>query len=73
MVPNQVMLWGGEDVPCAQIQLVSLGGLSESVNARISAKTQKLLEKHLKIRSDRYYISFVDSEGFMIGYDGATF
>ena len=35
--------------------------------------SQKLLEKHLKIRSDRYYISFVDSEGFMIGYDGATF
>lgn len=73
LVANQCMLWGGEDVPCAQIYLMSLGGLNENVTSRISAKVQKLLEKHLKVSSDHYYIHFIDCEGYMIGYDGATF
>ena len=73
MVPGQVMLWGGDDVPCAQIYIMSLGGLSPEVNSRISSKLSDLLTKHLKIASDHYYIHFIDCEGHMIGYDGDTF
>ena len=35
LIANQCMLWGGEDVPCAQILLMSLGGLDADVNAKI--------------------------------------
>lgn len=73
MIPNQCMLWGGKDVPCAQIYLMSLGGLTESVTSRISKEVQTLLEKYCKIPSDRYYIHYIDSEGYLIGYDGSTF
>ena len=44
------MLWGGEDVPCAQILLMSLGGLDTETNCHISEKIQELLAKH-----GRYY------------------
>ncbi len=73
LIANQCMLWGGEDVPCAQILLMSLGGLDADVNAKISGKVQALLTKHFKIASDHYYIQFCDCEGYMIGYDGMTF
>ena len=73
VIPNQCMLWGGEDVPCAQLYLMSLGGLNETVTSRISAKVSDLLKKHFKIQSDHYYIHFIDCEGSMIGYDGSTF
>ena len=62
-----------KDVPCAQILLMSLGGLDADVNAKISGKVQALLTKHFKIASDHYYIQFCDCEGYMIGYDGMTF
>lgn len=52
LIANQCMLWGGEDVPCAQILLMSLGGLDADVNAKISGKVQALLTKHFKIASD---------------------
>ncbi len=67
------MLWGGEDVPCAQILLMSLGGLDTETNCHISEKIQELLAKHFKIASNHYYIQFCDCEGHMIGYDGMTF
>ena len=52
---------------------MSLGGLNESVNSNISKKLAALLKKHLQIESDHYYIHFIEAEGYMIGYDGATF
>ena len=73
IVPGQTMLWGGNDVPCAQAYLMSLGGLGTEVNSKISSKLAELLKKHLKITSDTYYHHFVDAEGYMIGYDGDTF
>ena len=63
IVPGQTMLWGGNDVPCAQAYLMSLGGLGTEVNSKISSKLAELLKKHLKITA----------EGYMIGYDGDTF
>ena len=73
MIPNQTMLWGGNDVPCAQAYLMSLGGLDQNVNKKISNKLAELLSKHLKITSDLYYLHFIDAEPWMIGYDGETF
>ena len=67
------MLWGGKDVPCAQIYLMSLGGLSPDVNTKISSGISALLQEHLKISENHYYIHFIDADGYMIGYDGATF
>ena len=66
IVPGQTMLWGGNDVPCAQAYLMSLGGLGTEVNSKISSKLAELT-------SDHYYLHFVDDEGYMIGYDGDTF
>ena len=67
------MLWGGQDVPCAQIYLMSLGGLNGNVTSKISNKMASLLDKHFRIAPDHYYIHFLDAEGSMIGYEGATF
>lgn len=72
-IANQAILWGGQDVPCAQIYLMSLGGLNGNVNSKISSKMASLLEKYFRIPSDHYYIHFIEAEGSMIGYDGATF
>lgn len=52
---------------------MSLGGLNENVNSNISKKLAALLKKHFHIESDHYYIHFIEAEGYMIGYDGATF
>ena len=73
IIPSQTMLWGGNDVPCAQAYLMSLGGLSRDVNKKISNKLAELLSTHLKITSDHYYLHFIDAEPWMIGYDGETF
>ncbi len=73
LIPETAMIFGGSDKPCAQAYLLSLGGLSEGVNTKISSKLSALFEKYLSVPSDRYYIHFVDCEGSFIGYDGATF
>lgn len=67
------MVFGGTDSPCAQLHLMSYGGLSGSTNTRLSKGLSECLTKHLNIPIDRYYIEFIDLPGSFIGYAGATF
>ena len=73
IIPGQTILWGGEDVPCAQAYLMSLGGLQPLVNCKISYKLSELLKKYMKITPDHYDLHFLDTEGQNIGYDCDTF
>ncbi|XP_045172313.2 macrophage migration inhibitory factor homolog [Mercenaria mercenaria] len=72
VVPDQMMCHGGSTEPCGSVQLMSLGSLGPK-NKDHSAEIGKFLEEKLKIKKDRFYITFFDIARNDCGYSGTTF
>ncbi|KAL0410271.1 UNVERIFIED_CONTAM: Macrophage migration inhibitory factor [Sesamum latifolium] len=53
--------FGGTEEPAAYGELISIGGLGPSVNAKLSATIAEILQTKLSIESSRFYIKFYDS------------
>ncbi|MHB8256464.1 MAG: phenylpyruvate tautomerase MIF-related protein [Acidiferrobacterales bacterium] len=70
--PQQPMLFGGNDAPCAYLELKSIGLPAARVQALSQALCQ-LLDDALKIPPARVYIEFSDAKASLWGWDGATF
>jgi len=54
--------FGGTEEPAAYGELISIGGLGPSVNAKLSSTIAEILQTKLYIDSSRFYIKFYDSE-----------
>lgn len=67
------MLMGGSDLPCAFINLSSIGNINAHNNNIVSKALSEVCTKHLEVPADRVYINFNDVKSFNWGYNGATF
>ncbi|NXB62221.1 MIF factor, partial [Struthidea cinerea] len=70
---DQVMSFGGSTDPCAMCFLYSIGKIGEQENKVYSKLLCDLLNKQLKIPSDRIYISFFDISPGNVGWNNTTF
>lgn len=72
-IPDQMMMFGGEDGPCAMAILMSIGKLGLSENKKYSKILSDHVEKHLGVSPSRMYIEFHDTPSSQVGYRGTTF
>ena len=72
IMPQQHLIFAGNDEPAAHIKLKSLG-LPESDTTELSAKICDFINNELGINSARIYIEFSSPERHMWGWDGRTF
>ncbi|XP_063937743.1 uncharacterized protein LOC108193498 isoform X1 [Daucus carota subsp. sativus] len=54
--------FGGTEQPAAFGELVSIGGLSPSVNKQLSAAIAEILETKLSVPKNRFFLKFFDSK-----------
>ena len=54
--------FAGSEEPAAYGEVISIGGLSPSVNGKLSSALADLLETKLSVNSSRFYIKFYDVE-----------
>uniref|UniRef100_A0A8B9ZTR6 Macrophage migration inhibitory factor n=1 Tax=Anas zonorhyncha TaxID=75864 RepID=A0A8B9ZTR6_9AVES len=71
--PDQVMSFGGSTAPCAMCFLYSIGKIGEQENKVYSKLLCDLLNKQLKIPSDRIYVSFFEISAANVGWNNTTF
>ncbi len=70
--PTEPMMFAGSTLPCAYLELKSIG-LPESKTEMLSKVLCQFLSDDLKIPPDRVYIEFANAKDSMWGWDGATF
>ncbi|KAJ3587664.1 hypothetical protein NHX12_011261 [Muraenolepis orangiensis] len=70
--PDQMMVFGGTDDPCALCSLGSIGGI-DGLQEKHTKLLSELLKKHLGIPSDRVYISFENLKAANVGWNNSTF
>ncbi|KAG8485678.1 hypothetical protein CXB51_019021 [Gossypium anomalum] len=58
------MAFAGTEAPAAYGELISIGGLGPSVNAKLSSTVADILQTKLSIDSSRFYIKFYDVQVF---------
>lgn len=69
---HQCLIFGGEESPCALLQLKSLG-LPENSTADFSSRLCNFINEHTGIDSQRIYIEFSSPQRHMWGWDQRTF
>ncbi|KAL3644163.1 hypothetical protein CASFOL_012095 [Castilleja foliolosa] len=65
--------FGGTEEPAAYGEIVSIGGLGPSINAKLSATIAEILQTKLSIDASRFYIKFYDVQRSFFGFNGSTF
>eukprot|EP01039_Chlorochromonas_danica_P005378 gene5378-5916_t len=70
---DAIMFAGNDQEPAAFCNLVSIGGIKPETNKKLSKGICFVLEKYLKVPSNRVYIQFSDSQASNFGFDGSTF
>ncbi|KAJ7423369.1 hypothetical protein BTVI_09990 [Pitangus sulphuratus] len=71
--PDQMMSFGGSADPSAMCFLYSIGKIGEQENKVYSKLLCDLLNKELKIPSDRIYVSFFNISAGNVGWNNTTF
>ena len=67
------MTFAGDPLPCAYVEVKSIGALEGERTSRLSAALCSWLQRRLAVPEDRTYISFEDVPGRLWGWDGGTF
>lgn len=70
--PVQAMTFAGSALPCAYLELKSIG-LPQGQTEVLSRVLCQFLQDEMKIPSDRVYIEFADAPAAMWGWNGSTF
>ncbi|XP_032561863.1 macrophage migration inhibitory factor-like [Chiroxiphia lanceolata] len=70
--PDQMMSFGGSADPCAMCFLHSIGKIGEQENKVYSKLLCDLLNKELKIPSERIYVSFFNISPGNTGWNNNT-
>ncbi|AES92245.1 putative intramolecular oxidoreductase [Medicago truncatula] len=65
--------FGGTEEPAAYGELISIGGLDPTVNAKLSSTIAQIIQTNLHIHSSRFYIKFSDVQPSFVGFNGSTF
>eukprot|EP01028_Stygiella_incarcerata_P011810 TRINITY_DN689_c0_g1_i1.p1 TRINITY_DN689_c0_g1~~TRINITY_DN689_c0_g1_i1.p1 ORF type:complete len:116 (+),score=22.26 TRINITY_DN689_c0_g1_i1:149-496(+) len=64
--------FGGSDSPSASVSVLSLGGLSQEVNGKVTNVLNTILLERLGIPMDRVYVEFDDHARDMMSFNGRT-
>lgn len=72
VIPDQLIAAGGERVPCAICDLISIGKLGPVENKTISKAICEFINSKLSIDLGRVSVVFFDKPGFEIGTRGTT-
>ncbi len=72
IAPEQTMIFGGNDAPCAYLELKSIG-LPATRTGNLSRALCQLVDTALKIPPNRIYIEFTDVDASHWGWDSSTF
>ena len=70
--PGSIMSFGGNDSPCAMVELKSLG-LPEQLTVSFSESLCEFISAETGIPGSRIYIQFSNPERHMWGWNGRTF
>ncbi|XP_076878489.1 macrophage migration inhibitory factor [Brachyhypopomus gauderio] len=73
IIPDQMMMFGGNTDPCALCSLHSIGKIGGSMNKNYSKLLMDKLNKHLGISPDRIYINFFDMDAENVAWNKSTF
>jgi phenylpyruvate tautomerase len=71
--PGTTMTFGGTDDPVCYVEIKSVGTMSASQTKSMSQDFCDQLSKALGVPTNRIYIEFADSKGYMWGWNGSTF
>ncbi|NXH85313.1 MIF factor, partial [Edolisoma coerulescens] len=71
--PDRVMFFGGSTDPCTICFLYGIGKIGEQENKVYPKLLCDLMNKQLKIPSDKIYISFFDISPGNVGWNNTTF
>lgn len=72
-ISQTAMGMSGKPGNAAFLDIRSIGGLSSSVNRKLSEQICKLLNDSLGMPSDRVYLNFADIDAGNWGWNGSTF
>lgn len=72
-ISQTAMGMSGRPGNAAFVDIRSIGGLSSSVNRKLSEQICKLLNDSLGMPSDRVYLNFADIDAGNWGWNGSTF
>ncbi|MHB8455047.1 MAG: phenylpyruvate tautomerase MIF-related protein [Acidiferrobacterales bacterium] len=72
IAPERTMIFGGNDAPCAYLELKSIG-LPATRTGNLSRALCQLVDESLKIPTSRIYIEFSDVDASHWGWDSTTF
>lgn len=70
--PAHPMMFAGSTLPCAYLELKSIGLPASSTESLSKVLCQLMLDE-LKIPPERVYIEFADAKASMWGWDSGTF
>lgn len=73
LLEESAIIISGETDPAAFADIRSIGGLSGSVNKKLSDTLCSLLKENLGIPGDRVYMNFTDVSASDWGWNGSTF
>jgi phenylpyruvate tautomerase len=71
-VETKKMIFDGKADPCAVLELKSIGFPKDKAE-KLSGELCDFVEKNTGVRKERIYLNFVDFDGSMWGWNGATF
>jgi len=71
--PDQIMSFGGDDQPCGQAILMSIGQLGVAENKKHAKAIFEKVQSSLGIAHTKMYIHFQDAKSSEVGYNGTTF
>lgn len=72
-VTTVALLMDGSEGPAAYADIRSIGGLSPTVNRKLSERICALLKERLGIPADRVYLVFTSVSAENWGWNGGTF
>jgi len=70
---REQMAFGDATDPCAYLELRSIGGLDDEVNAALSKRLCSMMREVAEVPEDRVFINFVDMARANWGWNGGTF
>jgi phenylpyruvate tautomerase PptA (4-oxalocrotonate tautomerase family) len=73
LMPHARMTFGGDEGPCAYLEVKSIGTMTPSQTETLSAAITDTVSRHMQVPKERIYIEFSDAEPYLWGWNGSTF
>jgi len=73
LAERERMAFGGSMDPCAFLELRSLGGLGDEINAELTLRLCEMMRDVAEVPMDRTFVNFIGMERTDWGWNGGTF